>query len=90
MGLGDGYRVDVRIVVDEIERATVVPVGALFRRGDAWAVFVVEGGRARLTQVEVIRRSGRLAAVARGLRPGATVVLFPPSTLVEGNVVRMR
>lgn len=90
MGLGDGYRVDARIVVDEIERATVVPVGALFRRVDAWAVFVVEGSRARLRQVEVARRSGRLAAIAKGVGPGATVVLYPPSALTEGSVVRTR
>ena len=88
--LGDGYRVDVRIVVDEIERALVVPVGALFRRGDAWAVFVVESGRARLSQVEIARRSGRLAAIARGLSPGAAVVMYPPSALADGSVVRMR
>lgn len=89
-GLGDGYRVDVRIVTDEIERATVVPVGALFRRGNAWAAFVVEGGRARLRQVDLAQRSGRLAAVTRGLSPGATVVMFPPSTLADGSALRFR
>ena len=88
--LGDGYRVDVRIIVEEIERATVVPIGALFRRADAWAVFVVESGRARLRQIEVARRSGRLAAIAKGLVHGATVVMFPPSGLSEGSLVRTR
>lgn len=88
--LGDGYRVDVKITVEEIERATILPVGALFRRGEAWAVFVVEGGRSRLRLVEVVRRSGRVAAVAKGLNPGATVVLFPPSALTDGSIVRTR
>jgi HlyD family secretion protein len=88
--LGDGYRVDVKIVADELEKATVVPIGALFRRGDVWQAFVVEGGRARSRTVKVSRRSGRLAAVAEGLRPGETVIVYPPQALKEGSAVRMR
>jgi HlyD family secretion protein len=85
--LGDGYRVDVKIVVDEVERATVVPIGALFRRGDAWHVFIVDGGRAHLRRVDVARRSGRVAAIAEGLRPGETVVVYPPTALADGSAV---
>jgi HlyD family secretion protein len=88
--LGDGYRVDVKIVADELEKATVVPIGALFRRGDVWQAFVVEGGRARSRTVKVSRRSGRLAAVAEGLRPGETVIVYPPQALKDGSAVRMR
>lgn len=87
-GLVDGFRVDVGIVVEEIERATVVPIGALFRRADAWHVFIVEGGRARLRQVDVSRRSGRLAAIKSGLRPGTIVVLYPATSLKDGSAVR--
>lgn len=87
--LGDGYRVHVKIVVDEIEKATVVPIGALFRRGDAWQVFVVDQGRARLRHVIIARRSGRLAAISDGLRPGESVVVYPPATLNEGRAVRL-
>ncbi len=88
--LGDGYRMDVKIVADEMEKATVVPIGALFRRGDAWQAFVLEGGRARLREVKVSRRSGRLAAVAEGLRPGETVVVYPSQALKDGSTVRMQ
>jgi HlyD family secretion protein len=91
VGLGDGFRVDVKIVVDETERATVVPIGALFRRGGAWHVFAVESGRARLKQVELVRRSGRLAAVLQGqLQPGEMMVVYPPTALADGSVVRTR
>lgn len=86
--LGDGYRVDVKIVVDTIENATVIPTGALFRSGDNWHVFVVDGARARLQAVEVARRSGRLAAITQGVRPGDTVVVYPPATLTDGSPVR--
>jgi HlyD family secretion protein len=87
--LGDGYRVDVKIVVDELEKAVVVPIGALFRRGDAWQVFVADRGRARLRQVTIARRSGRVAAVAEGLQPGEVVVLYPSAALKEGGAVRL-
>jgi HlyD family secretion protein len=87
--LGDGYRVDLRIVVDEMEKATVVPIGALFRRGDAWQTFVADRGVARLRSVKISRRSGRLAAVAEGLRPGETVIVYPPQSLKDGSAVRM-
>jgi HlyD family secretion protein len=87
--LGDGYRVDVKITVDELEAATLVPIGSLFRRGDAWQAFVVDRGMARLRTVKVSRRSGRLAAVAEGLRPGEAVIVYPPQALKDGSPIRI-
>ncbi len=86
--LSDGYRVDLKIVVDEIEEAIVVPVGALFRRGDDWFVFVIDYGNARLRRVQGLRRSGRMAAVDRGLRSGETVIVYPSGSLTDGRSVR--
>jgi HlyD family secretion protein len=80
---------DVKIVADTMEKAIVVPIGALFRRGDAWQAFVVEGGRAHLRTIKVLRRSGRLAAVEEGLRPGETVVVYPSQGLKDGSAVRL-
>ena len=88
--LGDGFRVDVRITVETIERATLVPAGAVFRHGDGWSVFVVADGRATRRAIELRARSGALAAVARGLAPGERVVVFPPSALADGARVRER
>jgi HlyD family secretion protein len=90
VGLGDGYLVNVKIVVDEIEKATVVPIGALFRRGEAWQAFVIDNGRALLRTVNISRPSGRYAAITDGLRPGETVVVYPPTALKEGSVVRLQ
>lgn len=86
-GLGDGYRVEAKIVVDETDQAIVAPIGALFRRGDAWSVFVVEGGRAHLRQIKVARISTRVAAIAQGVRPGDIVVIYPPAALADGSKV---
>ncbi|WP_431272725.1 hypothetical protein [Dankookia sp. P2] len=86
--LGDGYRVDARIAVATVEDAVLAPAGALFRKGDGWAAFLVREGVAREARVAVARRSPRLVAVAAGLAPGDQVVLFPPSALRDGARVR--
>ena len=80
---------DVKIIVDEMEKATVVPIGCLFRRGDAWQAFVADRGIARLRTVKLSRRSGRLAAVAEVLRAGETVIVYPPQALQDGSPIRM-
>jgi HlyD family secretion protein len=56
-GLGDGYRVEVRVVVSEAKNAITVPVGSLFRHGEAWAVFTVQDGRARVREVQLGERN---------------------------------
>lgn len=88
--LGDGYRVEVKIVVDQIDKATVVPMGALFRRGDAWNVFVAEEGRVHLREIQVARLSARIAAVAEGVHPGEIVVVYPPASLAEGSKFKIQ
>ena len=42
--LGDGFRVEARIVIDEAKDVLKVPTSALFRVGDESAMFRVEGG----------------------------------------------
>lgn len=83
-GLGDAYQVDTRITVLALDDATIVPAGALFRRGDHWSVFVVKDGRAELRTVSLVRRSGRTAAVSAGLKPGEQVVVYPSDRVESG------
>jgi len=85
--LGDAYRTEVRIVVWRGADVVTVPTGALFRRGDGWAVFVVERGRARERPVQLGQRTGREAQVLDGLAAGDRVVLYPPDTLEDGAKV---
>ena len=88
--LGDGYRVEVRIVIWECSSVVQVPTSALFRHGGKWAVYVVDAGRARRTLVEVGHQTGRFAEVTTGLAEGARVILHPGDTLVDGARVRER
>jgi HlyD family secretion protein len=84
--LGDAYRVEVRIVVWRAEDVLTVPVGALFRHGDGWAVFKIDGDRVRLHAVTAGHRNS-LDAEVRGLAEGQRVVLHPPDTLEDGDRV---
>ncbi len=79
--LGDGYRVEVRVVVSDQADVLKVPTAALFRRGDDWAVFAVEGDRARLRTVTIGPRNADEAEVTDGLEVGERVVIHPPDTL---------
>ncbi|MFN8828915.1 MAG: efflux RND transporter periplasmic adaptor subunit [Labrys sp. (in: a-proteobacteria)] len=83
-GLGDGYQAETRIVVFAVEEATIVPSGALFRLGETWHVFMVEDGKARLRPVEVLRRSGRTAAITSGVGPGDRVIVYPSDRVRDG------
>ena len=88
--LGDGYRVEIRVVVWEQTDVIAVPIGSLFRRGDGWAVFVAENGRARLRPVGVGERNTQDAQITSGLTAGEIVVLFPPDTLNDGSRIKKR
>jgi HlyD family secretion protein len=62
----------------------MVPLSALFRDGDRWAVFVAEAGRARLRHIEIGARDRDAAMVTTGLEPGLEVVLYPAERVVDG------
>lgn len=86
--LGDGYKADVRIVVQTEKDALKAPVSALFPSGTRAALYAVENGRARLHEVEVLARNGSEAMLKSALPPGTELILFPPSTLKDGARVK--
>ena len=88
--LGDGYRVEVRIVTWKDANALTIPAGCLFRQDDGWAVFVVERGMARLQSVELGQRNQSVGQILSGLSAGQTLVLHPPDTLTDGTRVTVR
>lgn len=89
-GLGDGYRVDARFVVWEAADVLQVPTSSLIRHDGGWAVFVVEGQRARLRKVEVGQRAGLAAQVLAGLTAGERVIAHPDDRIRDGVRVRPR
>ena len=88
--LGDGYRVEVRIVTWEEADVLSVPTSSLFRRGEGWAVFAVEEGRAVLREIEIGMRNGLAAQVLGGLDGGARVIVHPSDAIADGVRVEER
>ena len=88
--LGDGFRVEARIVVDEANDVLTVPTSALFRLGDDWAVFCVEGGVARETRVQLGMQNGLEAEILSGLEAHEQVVVHPGDEVVDGIRVTAR
>ncbi len=88
--LGDGFRVEARIVLWESGAALQVPTSALFREGDRWAVYVVRGGRAVRRAVTVGKQNGLEAEVVTGLVEGDTVIVHPGDRIDDGVRVTIR
>lgn len=88
--LGDGYRVEARFVLWEADDVLQLPTSALFRHGEGWAAFTVDGGRARLTPVEAGQRAGLATQVLSGLAPGTRVISHPDDKISDGTRVKPR
>jgi HlyD family secretion protein len=88
--LADGYRVEARLVIWQAQDVVHVPQGAVFRRGDGWATFRVEGGQARMTQITIGHRGESDVEITSGLSAGATVIVHPSDRVREGVRVDAR
>jgi HlyD family secretion protein len=89
-GLADGFRVETRIVILERDDVMQVPSGSLFRRGEDWAVYAVEEGRAAIRSVEVGARTSARVEIRAGLSEGDRVIVHPGDTIAEGVRVAQR
>jgi HlyD family secretion protein len=86
--LSDGYAADGRIVVAERPDALRVPAGALFRVDGSWAVYRLDGGRARLRKVGIGDAAGTAVEVLEGLVEGDRLLVHPGDKVREGARVR--
>ena len=83
-GLGDRYRVYVRIVVWSGQDVLQVPRSALFRQDGQWAVFVAENDRAAVRVVETGRMTADWVQILSGVNEGQDVVAYPGSRVSAG------
>jgi HlyD family secretion protein len=88
--LGDGYRVEARIVIWEQDGLLKIPSGAIFRHDGGWAVYRVEDGRARLRPIEVGQNNGLEVQVLAGLDEGDRVLVHPSDRIKDGVAVAPR
>ena len=80
--LAPGMGAVVRVAVDRVADGIVIPSSALFRKAGRTVAYVQHGSKFEETTVEVLRRSGDEALIAKGLQPGEKLALKDP-TLTE-------
>jgi len=83
--LGDGYRVEVRVVLWEQDKVLKLPVASLFRQGDGWAVFVATERRVEIRPVTIGHRTDHEVEVLGGVVEGERVAVHPGDTLHAGS-----
>lgn len=89
-GLGDAFRVEAGIIVDQADAALNVPISALFRFEGNWSVFTVEDGTAVRKQVQIGRMNDQIAEVIGGLSESETIIIHPGSDVDDGVGVEQR
>ena len=92
MGLSDGHRVNVAIVVWSTPSAIAVPRSALVPGGAAgtWQVYLVRSGVVARQPVRIGHMAGTDAEVAGGLAIGDRVVVYPSDQVRDGARVTAR
>lgn len=88
--LGDGYRVEAKLVIWEAENVVKIPASALFRQGQNGSVFVIANGQAKLRPLDIGHRNAFEAEVMRGWQEGEQVILHPASEITDGLLVRAK
>lgn len=88
--LGDGYRVEARVVVWSADDALLLPASAVFRCGEGWCAFAVQGGKARRLALELGQRNAMEVQVLGGLAEGDSVVRHPGNDLEDGARIAPR
>lgn len=67
-----------------------MPTSTLFRHGEGWAAFVVQDGKARRRDVNVVGRNGSMAQIVSGVSEGERVITHPDNALEDGVQVTLR
>ena len=87
--LGDAYRIEARVVLWSSDDVLKVPASALFRHGETWSAFVVQGARARRRDVQIEHRGALEVEVIKGLTAGEQVIRHPSNDVEDGGRVRV-
>jgi HlyD family secretion protein len=88
--LGDGYRVEAKIIIWEAENVLRVPASAVFRQGEGWALYAIRDGAASLTAVEVGHKNGLEVEILSGIDEGTEIILHPSDQISDGVEVERR
>lgn len=87
--LSDGFRVNARILLWKADDVIKLPVSALYRQGENWCVFVIDGGRARQRQVTIGHRGALDVEALAGIKTGERIIRHPSNDIREGRRVQI-
>lgn len=89
-GLGDAFRVEASIIVDQAQDALYVPLSALFRFEGEWSTFVVVDGVTEQRKISIGRMNDQIAEVTEGVVEGDMVITHPGADVFDSIRVRQR
>lgn len=90
VALGDGFRVEVRVILEESVNVLKVPAGAVFTTKEGQALFLVENDHAVRKLVQTGRRNGLEVEILAGVNENATVIVHPGDTVEDGKAIQKR
>jgi len=88
-GLRPGMMVSVRMAVERIPDALLLPAEALMTEKDRSSVYVVQGGKAVRTPVETGFDDGISVEIRKGIGAGASIVVAGQQGLSDGQAVKV-
>ena len=88
--LGDAFRVEAAIIIDQANDVIKVPLSALFRQNEIWSVFKVVDGIVELQSVKVGRRNDRFTEIISGLNVNDKIITHPGNAIDIGIKVEYR
>lgn len=88
--LGDGFRVEVRIVTADRRGVVQVPLASVFRSAQGWSVYAARDGHARVVPVELGARSDSAVEIVRGIPEGESVLVHPAERVTDGVRIAAR
>jgi HlyD family secretion protein len=88
--LGDAFRVEAEIIIEDIKNINKVPLSALFRQNSKWSVLKVIDGEVFLQAVMVGKRNNLFAEITQGLTIGEQVIIHPNNNIEVGMSVIQR
>lgn len=87
--LGDAFRVEASIIIDELEAMPLVPLTALFRVDNEWAVFQIINGKLQQQLVQVAGRNEREAAISSGIDNGDIILGYTAREYYDGMTIKL-
>ncbi len=89
--LGDGFRVEAKIVVEKSSGDTVViPNGAIFREGDKRFTYRAVNSVARKTPIQIGLAGSRETEVLEGIATDDVIIVYPSDKIRDGTQITHR